>query len=77
MSAPVAIVVGAVIIAAAVALTSHWSIEPVSGRVGAFRLNRWTGDVVWCGFTGNAIPSYLDCRAEDWQAVGPKPQDAR
>lgn len=69
MNVPAAILAGALFIAAAIALTSHWSVEPVSGRVGAFRLNRWTGDVVWCGFTGNATPSYLDCRAEDWKPV--------
>lgn len=67
-----AILAGALLIAAAIALTSHWSIEPVSGRVGALRLNRWTGEVVWCGFTAVTTPSYLDCRPDDWVSVPPK-----
>jgi hypothetical protein len=72
MSVPAAIVVGAVIIAAAITFTSHWSLQPVSGRVGAMRLNRWTGEVVWCGFTASTTPSYFDCRADEWVAVTPK-----
>jgi hypothetical protein len=72
MSVPAAIVVGAVIIAGAIVLTSHWSVQPVSGRVGALRLNNWTGEVTWCAFTTTAAPSDLDCRADEWVSVTPK-----
>jgi hypothetical protein len=73
MNVPAAIVAGAVIIAAAIALTSHWSVQPVSSRIGALRLNRWTGEVVLCGFTVTTTPSYLDCRPDDWVSVPQKP----
>jgi hypothetical protein len=65
--------VSAIIVAATIALTSHWSIQPVSGRVGAMRLNRWTGEVVWCGFTSTTtVPSYLNCSpTDDWQPATP------
>jgi hypothetical protein len=70
---PAAIVAGAAIIAAAIAFTSHWSMQPVSGRVGALLLNRWTGEVVWCDFTATTTPSYLDCPPTDeWISVTPK-----
>jgi hypothetical protein len=64
-----AIIVGSLAIAAAVALTSHWSVQTISGRPGAIRLNRWTGEVVWCGFTANAPPGYFECQPDDWVSV--------
>jgi hypothetical protein len=72
MSVPAAIVVGAVIVAAAIALTSHWSVQPVSGRVGGLLLNRWTGEVVLCTIPATTTPSYLDCRPDDWVSVPQK-----
>jgi hypothetical protein len=72
MSVPASIIAGAVIIAAAIGLTSHWSAQPVGGRVDALLLNRWTGEVVWCGFTATTTPSYLDCRPGEWVSVPPK-----
>jgi hypothetical protein len=71
-SVPAAIVLGAVIIALAIAFSSHWSVQTISGRPGVIRLNRWTGEVVWCGFTANATPSYFDCQPDDWVSVPPK-----
>jgi hypothetical protein len=72
MNVPAAIVIAALIIGASIALTSHWSMQPVSGRVSALLLNRWTGEVVWCGFTATTTPSYLDCRPGEWVSVPPK-----
>ena len=46
-----AILLSAIIVSVTIALTSHWSSHPVSGRVVALRLNRWTGEGAWCGFT--------------------------
>jgi hypothetical protein len=51
---------------------SHWSVQQVSGRVGALHLNNWTGEIVWCAFSANAPPSNLDCRADEWAAFPPK-----
>jgi hypothetical protein len=72
MTVPVAIVVGAAMIAASIAFTSHWSVQPVSGRVGTLRLNNWAGEVAWCAFTITAAPSDLDCRPDEWVSVMPK-----
>jgi hypothetical protein len=66
-----AIIAGGLVIAAAIALTSHWSVQTISGRPGAIRLNRWTGEVVWCGFTANVPPSYFTCQPDDWVDVPP------
>jgi hypothetical protein len=74
MSMPVAILLAALIVAGALIFISHWSVQPVSGRVGTVRLNGWTGDVVWCGFTGTSTPSYLDCRVDDEWAPVPSKQ---
>ncbi len=42
-------VVCALIVAGAVAITSHWTLVPLgNGRIGALRLNRWTGEIVLC-----------------------------
>lgn len=62
MNVPVAIVVAAALIAAAIALTAHWSITGNGG--GALRLNRWTGDVIWCGTASFEAPAVLDCTAK-------------
>jgi hypothetical protein len=47
---PLAIIIAGALIAAAIALTNHWSFHPVStaGGVGVYRLNRWTGDTALC-----------------------------
>ena len=75
MGIPAAIVTGALIIAATVAATSHWSFavgpmrdrDPDFIRPGVFRLNRWTGTVVWCGPRGLPDPTsavVLQCEAK-------------
>jgi len=61
MTVPVAIVVAAVVIAGAVAITSHWSITPSPSVLGAFRMNNWTGAVVWCSFVPGQGSNRLDC----------------
>jgi hypothetical protein len=49
MGQSIAILVGAVIIAAAIMATNHWSIRtPSEGVVTATRLNRWTGEIDVC-----------------------------
>jgi len=49
MGAPVAIVVGLVLIATAILVAGHWQIvnSPVNASV-VLRLNRWTGTVELC-----------------------------
>jgi hypothetical protein len=38
------------------------------GRVGVLRLNRWTGEVVWCDTsTSTTTPIVMDCKAK-WSA---------
>jgi hypothetical protein len=63
MGTPAAILVGAVVIAASIAVSLHYSIAvgptrtggaalgggPDYDRPGVYRLDRWTGEVVWCG----------------------------
>jgi hypothetical protein len=65
-----AILAGALLIAAAIVLTSHWSIVSTQQRVGVVRLDRWTGRVVLCEFKTALAPAELDCAADDWQPVG-------
>jgi hypothetical protein len=69
MGNSLAIVVAALIIALTIAFTSRWSIAvgPTNeagitssglrdyARLGVYRLDRWTGAVVWCG--QQALPS--------------------
>jgi hypothetical protein len=69
MGNPLAILVGAALVAAAVAFTFRWSIavgptnvEATLGgqalpRIGVYRLDRWTGQVAWCGQRG--VPEAL------------------
>jgi hypothetical protein len=62
MKVSIAMVVAGALIAAATAMTSHWSISGNGG--GALRLNRWTGDVIWCGTSSFQAPAVLDCTAK-------------
>jgi hypothetical protein len=63
MYIPAAIVAAALIVGASIALTSHWSIAPTGNLIGAFRLNRWTGEVVWCATPLGQTKNRLDCEA--------------
>jgi hypothetical protein len=45
----IAIVIGAALIALAIIVTNHWTINtPADGVVAAARLNRWTGEIELC-----------------------------
>ena len=63
-SIPAAIVTAALIVGASIALTSHWSIVPTGSLVGAFRLNHWTGEVIWCATPLGQNSNRLDCEAK-------------
>lgn len=67
---PGSILLAGALVAAGIALTSHWSIAPVgAGRLGALRLNRWTGDIVWCWHTEVQPPARIECTASEWISV--------
>jgi hypothetical protein len=69
-SVPAAILLAGAFIAASIALSSHWSIAPLgAGRVGAYRLNHWTGEVVWCWHAGMQAPDRVECTATEWISV--------
>jgi len=79
---PLAIIFAGVSIAAAIAFTSHWSIVPVGGgRQGAYRLDRWTGEIIWCWHQRSQAPDRMECTqmeattaaVDDWVVVRPKP----
>jgi hypothetical protein len=59
MSIPAAILVGAFIIRASIAVTSRWSVSGFGG--GTVLLDRWTGDVIWCDGVA-ASPGRFNCR---------------
>jgi hypothetical protein len=63
MSISAALVAGALIIAGTIALTSHWTITSTSNVVGAFRLNRWTGEIVFCSLPLGQGTSRLNCES--------------
>jgi hypothetical protein len=44
MWTPISIIVGAVLIAAAMLIVNHWQLQVID-TASALRLNRWTGDV--------------------------------
>jgi hypothetical protein len=50
MNQQAAIIIAGGLIAAAIALTNHWTLYTAGGDFTSFlRLNRWTGTVVVCG----------------------------
>jgi hypothetical protein len=56
MNVPAAIVSAGALIAAAIAVTSHWSVT--GNGAGVVCPDRWTGAVVWCAtaaFDGPAL----------------------
>jgi hypothetical protein len=66
MGIPAAIIAGALIIAAAIVFSARWSIVPATVHNGVYRLDRWTGSVVWC--LPSAAPSVetagrMNCQA--------------
>jgi hypothetical protein len=69
---PTAIILAGALIAASIAMTNRWTISIDDGRLGAYRLDRWTGDATWC--SGSYIellgqPTRLDCQPSDWVSV--------
>lgn len=60
-------------IAASIALTSHWSLmAPGGAQRGIYRLNRWTGEVIWCVGRSLQPPDRADCtipEPDDWVKV--------
>jgi hypothetical protein len=51
VTTPWAIIIAGALVAAAIALTNHWSFYPAPQGGLAYRLNRWTGGVIVCGGT--------------------------
>ena len=56
MSTPLAIVIGAALIAAAILVVFRWEIA----SPGVMRLDRWTGSIVLCK-SSNQRPEKADC----------------
>jgi hypothetical protein len=72
---PAAILTGALIVAATIAVLLRWTIVvgPTTGETtnyplqGIYRLDCWTGNVTWCrphGLPGLASPTRVNCEAE-------------
>ncbi len=58
---PVAIVVASALIAAAIALTNHWTGAPPA----SLRMDRWTGRVLFCEGLREPGPGWIiDCSLE-------------
>ena len=56
MGRDISIVVGAVIVALAIVLTNHWSINTLSDNfMVVARLNRWTGTIEFCAIDAKTI----------------------
>jgi hypothetical protein len=56
----IAIIIAGALIAAAIALTNHWTIHPaVPGTV--LLLNRWTGTVVFCTGIQPSFAGFVIC----------------
>jgi hypothetical protein len=58
---PAAIVLAGALIAASAAMTNRWAISNAAPHSGAYRLDRWTGQIMWCSSIGAQIPTPLDC----------------
>jgi hypothetical protein len=59
MGTPIAIIVGAVLIAvliaAALLVTNHWQLQVANNTATALRLNRWTGEVEVCALDAKSL----------------------
>jgi hypothetical protein len=56
MGTSISIIVGAIVIAAAILVTNHWEIVSTSGGLLVVdRLNRWTGSIEICAVDPNTI----------------------
>lgn len=65
---PIAIVLGAALIALAILFIFRWEIVSPSPAV-THRLDRWTGKIVFCHVSGNLE---MDCPVNDWAPVNPR-----
>ena len=70
MWTPASIIVGAVLIAAAILVVNHWQLQVID-TASALRLNRWTGDVEICFLDNKSVPesgslagAKLECRRQ-------------
>jgi hypothetical protein len=68
MERNIAIVLGASLIAAAILIVNHWTINTTAdGLTAAARLNRWTGDIELCAVNpktlsgGDVAGARLEC----------------
>jgi hypothetical protein len=68
MEQNIAIVLGASLIAAAILIVNHWTINTTAdGLTAAARLNRWTGDIELCAVNpktlsgGDVAGARLEC----------------
>jgi hypothetical protein len=59
-----AILAGSALIAAAIAITFRYSIVPASPLVGAYRLDHWTGETIFCYRPLGTDQTRLDCTAK-------------
>jgi hypothetical protein len=60
------------LIAVSIAITFRYSIVPIgAGRLGAYRPNHWTGEIVWCWQSSGTPPDRVECTAfeNDWVPV--------
>jgi hypothetical protein len=67
MERSIAIAFGAFVIAAAIMITNHWTINTTAdGLLVAARLNRWTGEVQICGLNSKSMSStgFIGARME-------------
>jgi hypothetical protein len=72
-----AIIAAGFLIAVSIAITFRYSIVPIgAGRLGAYRLNHWTGEIVWCWQNNGTPPDRVECTAlvDDWVPVPPAPE---
>jgi hypothetical protein len=58
MGTPIAIIVGAALVAAAICITGHWQMQTTNegGISMVMRLNRWTGTIEICLLDSTTIP---------------------
>lgn len=57
-----AILAGSALIALSILYTFRWELAPNSRLAAVARLDRWTGEVVWCFSPDADVEKRLDCR---------------
>lgn len=56
-----ALLVGCALIAFSITFTFRWTISPTTPIVGAFRLDRWSGEVAFCNLPLGQNAKRADC----------------